>query len=429
MILGSCIALAIIGWTGASGFIRSDTFRKWIDRRVSHSLRADGQFEPFTWTGATFHSPAFSAQGSAKSKLASLYASNVTAHLGWPDVLARALVIDELAVGRLDVVLGKRPAPVITQVPPKDSLRLPSLNVSLQVNKIQVEKANLHWKNTRAELGDLLATAVVASRKGPDSWRFSATGGTARQANYPALNLDSVSGEFAQNALTIDQAKLRTEAGGDITARGAINLRDQLMTNMHADFSGISLVSVLPEDWTMTGTADGKFDYLGSLDHIEEGGLTGVIQIMNAKLDALSVFGKLRPLAEAGGLTDFSLDSVNANIRYHNRRTEFSDLVARRQDQIRVEGSGAIDGGQIDANLLIGFSPRILNIIPGATEKVFTEERDGLRWTTMRISGTLRQPKEDLSKRLVKAIQERMTQDFKSDLKDAAKSLLDMFRH
>lgn len=427
--LGGCLALAIIGWAGINGFFRSDAFRQWMDRRASHSLRADGQFEPLTWKGATFHSPGFSAQGSAKSELTSLHASNVTAQLGWPDFLGRALVINELSVEKLDVELGRKRAPVITQVAPKNSLHLASLSVSLQINKVQVEKADLHWKTTRAEPGDLLATTIIASRKGPDSWQFSASGGTAQLSKYPALNLDSASGELNENAVTIDQAKLRTEAEGEITVHGATDLRNQLMTKMHADFSGVNLASVLSQDWTITGRADGKLDYTGSLDHIEEGELTGFIQIANAKFDASTVFGKLRPLIEASGLTDFSLDSLNANIRYHNRRTEFSDLVARYQDQIRIEGSGTIDGGQIDANLLIGFSPRMVSVIPGAADKVFTEERDGLRWTTIRISGPLRQPKEDLSKRLLKAIQERMTQDFKSNVKDAAKSLLDLLGH
>jgi hypothetical protein len=358
-----------------------------------------------------------------------LNASEITARLGWPQVPARALVIDELNVRKLDVELGKSPAAVNAAVPPKSSLRLPWLNVSLLINKIQVEQAKLHWKSTRAGPGDLLGTAVVASRKGPDRWQFSAIGGTARQANYPAVIIDSASGELSDQALRIDQAKLRSEAGGDITVQGTTDLRDQLMTKMHADFSGVSLAAVLPKDWNLTGTADGRLEYNGSLDRIEKGGLAGFFQIAHAKFDVPGMFAKLRALTEASGFADFSLDSVSANIRYHDRQTEFSNLVARYQDQVRIEGSGTITADQVDANLLLGLSPRLVGIIPGATDKVFTEERDGLRWTTMKISGPVRQPKEDLSKRLTKAIQERMTEDFKGNLKDAAKSLLEMFRH
>jgi hypothetical protein len=400
-----------------------------MDRRVSHSLRAVGQFEPLQWKGATFRSAGFSAQGSDKSKLTSLHASEITARLGWPQILARALVVDELTVGKLDVELGRNAAPVNAAEPPKSPLHLPSLNIGLLINKVQVQQTALHWKSTHAGPGNLLGTAVVASRKGPDSWQFTATGGSARQANYPAIIIDSTSGKLSDQALIIDQAKLRSEAGGEIALQGAINLRDQLMTKMHADFSGISLGSALPKDWRLAGTADGKLDYAGSLERIEEGGLTGFIQIAQAKFDPSTVFAKLRTLIEAIGWADLSLDSVSANIRYHDRQMDFMDLAARYQDQIRIEGRGTIAADQIDANLLFGLSPRIVSLIPGATDKVFTEERDGLRWAPMKISGPLGQPKEDLSKRLMKAIQEKMTEDFKGNLKDAAKSLLDMLRH
>jgi len=428
IILGSCLVLAILGLAGISGFIRSVAFRHWMDRRVSHSLRAVGQFEPLQWEGATFRSAGFSAQGSAKSKLTSLHASEITARLGWPQILARALVIDELTLEKLDVELGRNPAPVNAPVPPSP-LRLPSLNIGLLINKIQVEQAGLHWRSNHSGPGDLLGTTVVASRKGPDSWQFTATGGSARQANYPAIIIDSTSGKLSDQALIIDQAKLRSEAGGEIAVQGTINLRDQLMAKLHTDFSGISLGPVLPKDWNLAGTADGKLDYTGSLDRIEEGGLTGFIQIAHAKFDPSTVFAKLRTLIEAIGWADVSLDSVSANIRYHDRQMDFIDLVARYQDQVRIEGRGTIAAGQIDANLLFGLSPRIVSLIPGATDKVFTEERDGLRWAPMKISGPVRQPKEDLSKRLMKAIQEKMTEDFRGNLKDATKSLLDMLRH
>jgi hypothetical protein len=77
--------------------------------------------------------------------------------------------------------------------------------------------------------------------------------------------------------------------------------------------------------------------------------------------------------------------------------------------------------------LLLGLSPKILGWIPGAEEKVFTEQRDGLGWTTVKISGTPKKPKEDLTKRLITAFRDRMTKEFKGEKKDAIKSLLDMF--
>jgi hypothetical protein len=91
-----------------------------------------------------------------------------------------------------------------------------------------------------------------------------------------------------------------------------------------------------------------------------------------------------------------------------------------------VEGAGSITPDRLDGNLLVGLSPKILGWIPGAQDKVFVEERDGLRWTKVNISGTPTQPKEDLTKRLISAFRDKITKEFKGQTKDAVKSLLDM---
>jgi hypothetical protein len=71
----------------------------------------------------------------------------------------------------------------------------------------------------------------------------------------------------------------------------------------------------------------------------------------------------------------------------------------------------------------------MLDWIPGAAEKVFTEDREGLRWTTMRLTGSPTDPKEDLSKRLRDAARDKIEKEFKANPKDALKSLLDMLHH
>ena len=92
------------------------------------------------------------------------------------------------------------------------------------------------------------------------------------------------------------------------------------------------------------------------------------------------------------------------------------------QDLLRVEGGGTIDGDQIKANLAIGLSPSLLGWLPGVQQKVFTEQRDGLCWAQMQVTGPMNDPKEDLSKRISDALNQGMSNQFKNQ----AKSLLDL---
>jgi hypothetical protein len=173
----------------------------------------------------------------------------------------------------------------------------------------------------------------------------------------------------------------------------------------------------------------GHLVYKGDLDRFEHGEVSGSVKISGAAIDLTDLFGTLHQLAKFGGVSDVRLDSIATDIRYQERSTQFSNFHASYQDQIRVEGSGSIGPDHVDCNLLVGLSPKILGWIPGAEERVFTDEKDGLRWTTVRISGTPDQPKEDLTKRLVSAFRDKMTKEFKGQAKDAIKSLLDMFHN
>jgi hypothetical protein len=107
---------------------------------------------------------------------------------------------------------------------------------------------------------------------------------------------------------------------------------------------------------------------------------------------------------------------------------ELSDIRAISQDQIRVEGSCRISPDRLAGELLLGLSPQILGWIPGAEEKVFVDQRAGLRWAKVSISGSPERPKEDLTQRLFAAFRDKMMKEFNGGTKDAVKSLLDLLR-
>ena len=92
-------------------------------------------------------------------------------------------------------------------------------------------------------------------------------------------------------------------------------------------------------------------------------------------------------------------------------------------------GTVEVTGDQLQGVLQVGLKPEFLDWVPGSLEAVFTEQRDGLNWTTVRLSGTVQEPKEDLSKRILSAVEDRLGRDLRNRLKDTAKSLRDLFKH
>ena len=433
ILVSALLILAIFsGWFALYSFIRSDSFREWLGKKVSHTLRVDGHFEPLTWEGSTFRSAGFTAIGTPKSKLRSIHIANISAHFDWRQLLKGQWVVDHVSAEKIEALVGKKPAktpsPATGPITQPSALNLPNLPVSeFRIEQLYVASADLHWETSHGDVGQFVGTKLTATRKALDQWDVAAIGGNARHAAYPPVQVDYVHAAVSQDSVVIRDAKALVPGGGEIQSVGKVSMGQQLNAQFTVDFSNLDANQALPAEWRFGGKSSGHLVYTGDLDRFEHGEVTGSIKIAGAAIDMTNLFVTLHQLAKFGGLNDVRIDSIETNLKYHEHELELSDLRASYQDQIRIEGEGIITPDRLDGNLLIGLSPKILGWIPGAQERVFTEERDGLRWTKVNISGTPDQPKEDLTKRLINAFRDKMTKEFKGQAKDAVKSLLDMF--
>lgn len=426
------ILIFVSGWFGLHSFIQSDSFREWLGKKVSHPLHVDGRFETLTWEGSTFRSAGFSATGTSKSKLRSLRIANISAHFDWWQLLKGQWVIDHISAEKVEAVVGKKPAEPPS--PPVDPTKQPQasnfpnfLPSDFRIERLYVASADLRWETNHGETGQFVGTKLTATREEPGLWDVAAIGGTARHAAYPPLQVDDVHAAVSPDSIVIRDAKALIPGGGEIQLTGKVSTGRELNAQFTADFSELDATQALPLDWHIGGKASGHLVYTGNLDRFEHGEVTGSISITGAAVDMTNLFVTLHQLAKFGGLNDVRIDSIETHLKYHEHELDLSDIRASYQDQIRVEGAGTITPDRLDGNLLIGLSPKILGWIPGAEEKVFIEERDGLRWAKVNISGSPAQPKEDLTKRLISAFRDKMTKEFKGQAKDAVKSLLDMF--
>jgi hypothetical protein len=426
------LLLAIFsGWFGLHFFIQSDQFRGWLGRKVSRSLRVDGHFEPLTWEGSTFRSAGFSATGNPKSKLRSVHVTNLSAHFDWWQLLKGQWVIDHISAEKVEAVVGKK-LPETT--PPADNPAKESytsdlfnfLPTEFRIEQLYVASADLNWESSNGESGQLVGTRVTAVRRGSDQWDVTAIGGTARHAEYPPMQIDHVNAALSQDAILIRDAKALVPGGGELQMAGKISIGRPLNAQFTFDFAELEANQVLPPDWHLGGKVSGHLAYTGDLNRFEHGTITGSVKIAGAAFDMTNLFPTFHQLAKFGGLNDVRIDSIETHLKYQEHQLELSDVRASYQDQIRVEGAGSITPDHLDGNLLVGLSPRILGWIPGAEEKVFLEQKDGLHWTKVHISGSPHEPKEDLTKRLVSAFRDKMAKEFKGEAKDAVKSLLDL---
>jgi hypothetical protein len=432
IILGAALVCLLLGaGIGLYSFIQGDACREWLTQRLNHSFRTNGKLESITWNGMTFHSSCYSGTGRPKSRVISLQATDISAHLNVLKLFAGIWDFDEVTVQKVDVKLGKRSAESTEQKTTNGSgIKLPHLfTLDLNIDRILIQQGDLHWTAGQNGSGELLGTKIIANRRDQDSWDISASGGKTRQAGLPSVILDSVTAATGSKGVTIAQAKLFGQNGGTISLNGFVSLDEDQTSRIHTEFSGVPLNDLYPEKLHLNGIASGTADYAGTIQHEDVGAVTGSLHIDKPRIDWSAFMGKIGSLIQVSSMNEWALDSLDTQMLYRSQHIEFSNLTAKYQDQIRVEGKGTVDGTQINANLSVGLSNTILSWLPGVQQKVFTEQRDGLYWAPMQVTGTTQNPKEDLSKRISSAVQESVGKELKDQAKDAVKGFLDLLRH
>jgi hypothetical protein len=119
-------------------------------------------------------------------------------------------------------------------------------------------------------------------------------------------------------------------------------------------------------------------------------------------LDALAAY------ADTRRFRIIQLSDARTKWRYSDGAYVFTDFVMASEGLIRLEGDFSIKGKAIDGLFRLGLVPGTLASIPGAERDVFLPGERGLLWAPIRITGTLDDPKEDLTDRLMMAAGMRM---------------------
>ena len=427
----SLIVILLTGfWVGLGVFIRSDAFRLWLGRRVSRSLGAEGSFEPFSWTGATVRSGGFNATGQPGSKISSMHLTALTAHLDWPKLLTGQIVLDLVSADQAEVkFLPTRVTQSKPAAPPSASTPDLQFQPHFSVQRITVQHASLAYESRHGTRGSLNNMGILAVKTGPDAWEFAINGGTIRNDRFPDAQLLKAQAGLSSQSLRIRLLELASPDGGTATIQGEIQLNRELSADLHAKLAGVSLANLPLNKEKLAGVANADLTFEGALNHFERGTIQGDFQATQVRYDFSHYIGSLRYLAGSGPLGNAIFDSVAGHVLYANHNFLLTNLDAMYRDAVRVMGTVEVKGDQLQGALQVGLKPEFLDWVPGSLEAVFTEPREGLNWTVVHLSGTVQEPKEDLSKRILSAVEDRLGRDLRNRLKDTAKSLRDLLKH
>ncbi|MGB6219991.1 hypothetical protein [Haloferula sp.] len=422
LVLAAVVVMAMAGgYLWLRSWLHSEDFRVMLSNAAGEGLGAKSEFGKFRWDGTSVSTESFDAMG--EGLVEELHADGMNLGIGLGKVSSGVVQVSGARLNHLEVVLDLsaeakvEPLPGEIEGTPRSveviekrsawySELLPS---EVVLTDLEVVRSSLEvkLKAGRAVFGGTRWT--VRPEVSNQSYQVEANGGQVRLPwdQVPPLELRQARMRYQDLRVYLTDSEFSVYESGRLALVGEASL-----TGEGFAFGGrlrdVMAAEVLPEDWKqrLEGRIESEFSVGDS-----GSGLTidGSLEVLNGTLTALPV---LDHLAAYGGNPRFrrlSLNDARTDYYWKDGSLTVSNLELGSDGLVRLEGMLRMDPDErIDGRFRLGLAPGTLARIPGAETKVFLPGERGLLWTPLRITGTLDDPKEDLTDRLIDAAGERM---------------------
>jgi hypothetical protein len=396
-------------------FLSSETFRQEMNRQTSQTLNIRGEWMPFRLDGWTLSSAGFEGTGSLEGNQLHVRAEQLTFKINWRALLTRTWSIDPITVQKVDLRITAEadeapvevPAEFVAPTPTPGFLKVAALFIpqKVDIHQIILEQASLAWAATKDEIYRIDGLQAKSIADGFGLWSTSVSKGTFSPPDRLPWNLNSARLLGDLNRMDLEHAEWFGQDSGIIKMSGPLFSAGKLHVMLKLSATALPATSLVPEQWTsfVEGTVDGK----GSADLIDgKMKLAGKLEGQGIKLIGVPV---LRSMQMATGIrewTELPLTTAWAEFTYTEDHLSVPKSVFDSAGLARLEGNFKIENQQLQGVYQVGMSDRVVSRIPGAAQTVFTTSQNGYYWAQppMTLSGTSKDPKEDLSPRLKTAI-------------------------
>jgi hypothetical protein len=387
-------------------YVESDTFREAVERETAKGLHFPrGHYAPIRRTGFwTAQSEGFQASAGEKA-MKSIEVGGIAAKLDPWAVFVRSWQLDEVHVqsGEVEVqIYEHKPEPVSSKS--WFSIFLPN---RVDLKRIESESANVIWPFRRERAGFFGTRLLITPHERDFDYR--ATGGTLKMALIPDLYLRQAHVLITKTLLTIYDADLAPSAQseGSIHAEGKAGIGDNRSVGLDMSFDRLPIRGWLPARWKgrFDGSASGKIHWAGENPKLESSSAEGSLRVHDGRIDKLTFLEKLAALAQKTSFEHLELTDCSLSFAWRYPKIEITEITIEEAGKFRIEGAVSISRRLLDGTIKLGLTRQYLDWLP-KPEEVFTYRRSGYLWTTVHLSGTIGEPKQDLSPRIIELFKE-----------------------
>ena len=387
-------------------YVEGDAFRVAMEQETAKGLHFPGaRYAPIKRTGAlTAESESFEANGGQKA-MKSLVVRGITAKFNPWGVFLRQWRLDDVHVQSGDVEIQIYEAhPEAVTPKPWFAIFLPN---RVYLEKILSEQANITWR-LRGERAGFFGTQLLITPSGRD-FEYVATGGRLKMAPLPDLDLRRTHLLITKTLLTLYDLDLASDSHTDesIRVQGHAGLGQDKSIDAKANFNSVPIRQWLPAEWKgrLTASAFGDVHYAAKDPKLESSSGEGSLRIQNGRIDNVPLLNKLAELARKKSFEQLDLNECSLGFAWQYPEFDLKDIVIEEKSKFRIEGEISIKRPLLRGTIRLGLTREYLDWLPNP-EEVFSRRSSGYLWTDVHLSGTIDEPRQDLSQRIIELFKE-----------------------
>jgi hypothetical protein len=387
-------------------YIESNAFRAAMEDETAKGLHFPLTcYAPIRRTSAfTAQSESFRARNGMKA-MKSLDGRGITARFDPLGVFLRQWRFTDVRVQSGDVEIQIYKAnPEAVAPKPWFAIFLPN---RVYLKKIESEQANITWQ-FRGERAGFFGTQLLITPHGPD-FEYVATRGKLKMAWLPDLDLRRAHLLITKTLLTIYDIDLASDldSGETIRSQASAGIGKDKSVDLKANFNQVPIRSWLPADWKghLAGSASGDLHWGGKDPKLESSYGEGSLRVSNGRIEDLPVLEKLAELARKKSFEHLELDDCSLSFGWKYPRIDISNIAIEQRGKFRIEGEISIERRRLHGLIKLGLTREYLDWLPNP-EEVFSREESGYLWTNVRLFGTIDDPGQDLSPRIIELFKE-----------------------
>jgi hypothetical protein len=408
------IFLLLVIATGAAVFfsplltryVEGDAFRVAMEEETAKGLHfPQARYSPIRRTGSvTAQSDTFKADNGQKA-MKSLDAHGITAKFDPSGVFLRQWRFTDVRVQSGDVEIQIYKAnPEAVPVKPWFAIFLPN---RVYLEKIESERANITWR-FRDERAGFFEIQLLITPNGRD-FEYVATGGRLKMAPIPDLDLRRTHILITKTLLTLYDLDLATDSRSDesIRVQGHAGLGQDKSIDVKGNFNSVPIRQWLPAEWKgrLKGGAFGDIHWAGKDPKLESSSGEGSLRIQNGRIEDVPLLNKLAELAQKKSFERLDLNECSLGFAWRYPEIDIKDITIEEKDKFRIEGEISIKRRLLRGTIRLGLTREYLDWLPNP-EEVFSRRSSGYLWTDVHLSGTIDEPRQDLSQRIMELFKE-----------------------